>query len=591
MKARIFISNSFISSNYNSIFILAFLPIALVLVDSTWIYPRPDTVDPWMYISYFLDPQIQMMRFPHDYHASRLPIIWPGVFFFRIFSPQVAIVALHLAIYYVAIFSLYTALFSLFNKRIALLASVLCGTYTMFLSSIGQTHADSFGIAYSLLTIALIARGLVGPRWRLPLFLAGGCASLIVYTNLAYLPLCTYFILFLCIAKRDLKRKPLFVGFVFGIGGLLTMTVILCLSNLWLNGKPWFFLQSIQYASSNIGIKNVCSDPNPGYHWINHATWLIVPSLTLMGSLFALWKTNTASLNLGKNIQACLVGFIVVFLLMGVCESIGFLTYLQFSFYASMLMPSMFMAIGALMSLSITTWKNVDYIGAIGVLICMALISVSPSANLFFGPFVIVSSVTVSVISLLIPYNKNMCNLKILALVYLIGYLNIFLNLEYKHFINAWPLERKHVNAVEFIGKWRDGSHDYPITRSSVIGFVAKVFQILNPIYQEKRFRFWFSTDEPMGSVFTAISSTHLWHQSFVTPNFPSLFAFNQARSLNEGERIVVLSARERDVPKDLESVFSEKGLSYKLRLEQDFFESDEMPIKITIIDTYKTNE
>src|SRR5579862_3558394 len=95
--------------------IVLVFPLLLALVDVNWLLPRPDTVDPWMYIAHFLAParEARIDHMYYEYHAGRLPIILPGAGVCRALPLDAALIVLHLGLYYVASFSLFGALANL----------------------------------------------------------------------------------------------------------------------------------------------------------------------------------------------------------------------------------------------------------------------------------------------------------------------------------------------------------------------------------------------------------------------------------------------------------------------------------------------
>src|SRR5947199_10808481 len=97
--------------------LLLALPLVMLLLNRVWIFPRPDTVDPWMYLGFFLHPKHHLTYFPDAYHGSRLPILLPGIALYQTLPAVGATVVLHLAQYYGAVFCLYFTLRRLAGGR------------------------------------------------------------------------------------------------------------------------------------------------------------------------------------------------------------------------------------------------------------------------------------------------------------------------------------------------------------------------------------------------------------------------------------------------------------------------------------------
>ena len=143
------------------------------------------------------------------------------------FRGELAIILLHLTLYYASTFSLYFGLRSLVGVRAALLAAVIAGTNAMFLSTMGQTHADAFGVAYGLVTAALVVRATTDRRWRVPLFLAGCTYALFLFSNIAYLPMSILFPWLLVTLPRDREKKRMVAGVASVVAGVFALTGLL----------------------------------------------------------------------------------------------------------------------------------------------------------------------------------------------------------------------------------------------------------------------------------------------------------------------------------------------------------------------------
>lgn len=592
---------SCLNRHRNALMVLAILPVVLVAVDRTWIYPRPDMVDPWMYISYFLDPQLQAARFPAAYHGERLPIILPGALVFALFPAATAIVVLHFALYYLAVFSLYAALACLLCRATALLTSVLCGTYTMFLTAMGQTHADSFGIGYALLTTAFLAAGFRGRRWRLPMLLAGGSSAVFLFTNIAYAPVCILFAWLVCTVPRDCAKKPFWTACVSVLSGFALATSLMCIAGAMLDGQPWFFLTSLQMATTRWNY--YCADP--GFEWIWHAWWLVTPILVAVGGMGVLWVHRADASRTAATARALWGGFILVLALLALFEGFALVRYLQFSFYASLLIPSIFLAIGAIMALVVKQCEKAAIRLAVAIAVLIGSLAVASVKSNWLGWAFITAGAGLFLLFMYFQHKAAAGHkLKAPMLTTCFGALNILIGVEYERFLDAWPLERRHMKAVEFIGRWDDESMEGQIDRARVIQFVADTFEFLKPIDREKSIRLWYSVEEPLGSVFTATASTFMWNQRFITPTFPSLHAFGMRWPLSDVDRLVILSDSSRNVQNELNSVmlftqvtpsqYRNTSITYKeiitapyysLRAEHDFNESHGFPLKATVLD------
>src|SRR5205823_699324 len=60
------------------ILLLLALPLVMLAAGPAWAFPRPDTVDPWMYVGFCLQPAHHLDQFGRTYHGTRLPVLLPG---------------------------------------------------------------------------------------------------------------------------------------------------------------------------------------------------------------------------------------------------------------------------------------------------------------------------------------------------------------------------------------------------------------------------------------------------------------------------------------------------------------------------------
>lgn len=564
--------------------LIPFLLCALLTIDKQWIYPRPDMVDPWIYFSYFLDPFIQKLRFPLDYHGERLPIIIPSLPLFLIFKSNIAFLILHVVQYLVCVFCCKQAVQSIVGWRVAVLTSSMLGVYFMFLSAIGQGHADGFGITYSFLSLYLIFQNRKkNVFWQF--FLAGISVCLFVFSNLAY-SLIALFLFALILIKNqsqnvDVKKRV----FMFLIGTLLCFSCLGTINFLSFN-EFIFFRKSFEMATTRWNY--YCTDTS--FNWLNHASWLLLPCTVFLFALKSLKnykKTNNKSLPI---LNKLLKWFLFIFATLFCFEIFKFVSFLQFSFYASLIIPPLFLAIAVLIKKTVNKISTKAFVLSnliVALFGFMSLFYLTNQQNFYFWQILILLLVVFAVT--ILSNWPNPRNLSLLVLCGFFGILNLCTATSYSSFLNKWPLERKHVYAVDFIGKWQDEEKN--LKREDIVKLVAEVYQKLNTYDQAKPLRFWYNVEDRYGSIFTAIASTFLWDQRFVTPHFPSLFAFNRWWPVKTGERIVILSDLNRDVLNQIREPLKLQRLTYCLVNSQEFKNNKNALFKVTILDVYDIHE
>lgn len=582
------------------ILVLLALPLLLLLVDTNWLYPRPDTVDPWMYVSYFLAPRVQLQAFPLAYHGTRLPIILPGAAVFRVLPPDVAMLVLHLGLYYLSLFSLYYTLKAFLGERTALLTTILAGGNAMFLSTIGLAHADGFGVTYALVTAFFISRAVLGSYWRVPLLAAGATSALFLFTNLAYLPLAILFPWLLVTLPRDKERKNLFLGMLYVVLGIALCATALCLINKRLCGRALFFWPWIHSMLMMLPNGGVCTTGDRS--WIRHASWLVTPVVTLIAALVA-WRARAIdSIDRPAVVRSLVGGFVLIIVVMLGFEGLHFLHYMQFSFYASLLLPALFLAIGGLLFLVVPGWSAATYRLAVALAFVACLCALAPInggtlrlANVWVFPML----VGVGAIVILLRPQRLALHAPALA-IGLFGLMNALVARNFDSFLTACPLERKHNPAQEWVGVWNDplpgrATRLPAPSRRKAFSIVAKSFKILVANDPHRVLRIWYPVEETYGSIYTAVSSTYLWDQRWVSPHFPKLVnllhePFNP-RQLFEGlivnlgaTRVAILAQEDRPALDEALAALEPFGLEAKL-VQEHSFSSSGLPMKLLIVD------
>lgn len=592
--------NGWASGLTGPVLILLALPLALMLFDRNWLYPRPDTVDPWMYISYFLDARFQLGAFPHAYHGTRLPIFLPGMLVAKFLPPDRAIIVVHLLFYYLSVFSLYFILRAFLDARTALLATVLAGGNAMFLSTIGLTHPDGYGNAYALLTALLLTRAAVGRFWRLPLFCAGGTAALYLYTNLAYLPLAILFPWLLVTLPRDKRAKSAFLGLLYAVLGIALMSVALCLINRRLCGRTLFFWPWIESMLWMLPHTSVCTSGDRT--WVSHAGWLVLPVLAVVATV-AGWRTGSIQYHERSTAVRSLVGsFLLVGFVMLGFEAIRFVHFLQFSFYASLMLPGLFLATGGLLALVVPRWSAGTYRLALAFAFVLGACTVIPlngsvlrGTNVWLLPLLLAGG---ALVLMAIP-RLFVRHVPALA-VGLFGVVNIVIGSNYDRFVTACPLERKHVPAQEWVGTWEDPlkgrAYARPVlTRRQAVLIVADAFRALVKHDANRCLRLWYPTDDEYGSLYSALAATYMWDQRMVSPYFPRLEnvfhdpietreMFHGPLEVYGAARVAVLAHQDRAVLDEATAALKKFHLEPAVVHEQTF-EARGIPVRLTILE------
>jgi hypothetical protein len=351
-------------------FLLALLPAGLLAVNSRWIWSGVER-DPWIYYGYFRFARIYLHDFDTLYFSSRLSVILPGYLARHLLPAVPANLALHLALYWTALFALWGVLRSLYGHTTALLTVTACGVHPAFLLSIGRNLVDGFGLTYALLGLCFLTLAAQGRAWRAWQFLAGGAVAALVVANLFFglsgAFLVAYFVgLGMACRRRPILRsaggrqpilrsaggrRPLWrsagwrrlVGRSaawFALGGGAALGTLALVGHFWGGGRLLFLAATVEFLRDFLAHPSIFKRPYSA--WLGGAVWLVFPALVLGGAVAMLWHGRGSPSPL-RFVQVLYCAFFAAMLAVQLTQH-G--VTLQFDYYASMLLPFAFIALG-----------------------------------------------------------------------------------------------------------------------------------------------------------------------------------------------------------------------------------------------------
>jgi len=323
------------------------LPLVILKLDDSWLfaYSEQGFIDPWVYFGYFLDLPRHLQTFRGGYFAGRLPWIVPGFLAYRFFPPARAAYGLHVVFYWVAVVSLYLILKNTVSRRAALLTALLMGCHSYFLWAIGWDYVDGAAITYVLSTLCVLTYAAKAERPRRWLLLSGAVFGAAIYCQFFLITFAPLFALYYHFAKGEYGRNPLASGIRAFAQGFLALTLVFVVVNLVFKAAPLFFIvPALSRAAKFVGFGNRWLDPS--YKWVASATWLLFPALVLLGAfLFVNWRPPRPTRHGGFRLFWQLY-FMLSALIMLLWQVLG-QPVLQLPFYTSLLIPGMFLALGA----------------------------------------------------------------------------------------------------------------------------------------------------------------------------------------------------------------------------------------------------
>jgi hypothetical protein len=328
--------------------ILLALPWLLLALNPNWPFGNANHCDPWFCYGHFRAYPDLYLQHP-AYDGERLPGILPGYVLHLLFTPVVAQVLLHVTFFTIAICSLYYILKHSRDQRTAFLTTVLLACHAFFLGPMGWDYGDGFCIAYYLLTLAFLTRALTAPRPYPWLAFAGATSAALIYTYPLWLLFLVFFPVYYTVSAWVEGRHTFLSASVrftlFYLLGIAIVTFAFAALSYLTVGTFHFCKWSIQ---TMLNLDSAPEWHNMDLGWLTRGTWIVFPVITAVGSIVYLLRTRwqdpasrdaTTLLFLGN--------FVCCFLALSYLTFVKGRRLLEFEYYASSLIPAMFLALGS----------------------------------------------------------------------------------------------------------------------------------------------------------------------------------------------------------------------------------------------------
>jgi len=306
-------------------------------------------IDPWMYYGYFRN-LVEFTRdvFPGNAYGAHLAWILPGAAVYKLFAPLAANCILHLGVHTLAGVSLFLTLKWVAGARRAFAAAMLFSLNPWLTFATAWDYVDGIGIAYCLLSMALLTWAALVPVRRWALVAAGMALAATVYSNPDWVMLLPLPPLYYLGLTRAWHRTPLVRSFFvlcrwFGPGCVL-VTVAFAAINHWMNGRYWF------YGAPLRGVFQRNSPPAPWWQglWQDGApsVWLLFTMAAAAVSAVVLFEEGRNAFR-GRTAAALFSWMFLGALAWMIWRQIRGNPLLGLPFRASILLPFSFLAIGA----------------------------------------------------------------------------------------------------------------------------------------------------------------------------------------------------------------------------------------------------
>jgi hypothetical protein len=546
------------------IWVLLGWPWLLLLLNPTWVVVASfgEWLDPWLYTGFFLNLRHHVHLFPGTYYGSRLSWVLPGYLVHHALGPVAANLVLRLLLFCGTLLCIYLVLRETVSRRAALVAALAMGCSTWFLASIGWDYIDGPANLYFVVSLLLLMyAGKSASWWRTALLAAGMACSACVSAQLflvVFVPLLGGFYV---TWNRQRSRHGLCSSALLFGGGCLAGVFLFGVIS-WSLGQGWlWFMPSVrmllQLSASNPWNDHVAE-------WLPVSVHLSVPIVIAVGSLLL-----SAGWLRGWWRRAPMALFFQVFYLLEVaimvlCEARGN-PALQHYYYASFLLPGMFLAFGSQVevladSLSETRFRLIPAAVLLTGALPLAYMIDLPAGRQV-ATSIMVGVLAVGLLALALLLVRRWRSWSIAAAVAALGLCNwlvhdsrvITSREAHKERLEGWQAVIRGARAVR---AWEgDGAF--------TLWYDAHETSATRPGQQ-------------LGGLFRSIGSCYLWGYKVLNEDYPAVATdlFKQPLTLGRSQRLIVLTARS-DAERQVREAWEAKGFGVRLLGEQEVHQGD----------------
>jgi 4-amino-4-deoxy-L-arabinose transferase-like glycosyltransferase len=492
------------------ILVVLALPWTILHFDTSWLFGYATSsngfIDPWVYFGFFLDLAQHIRTFKGAYFTTRLTWTVPGALVYHAFSPVVATYVLHLAVFYAATLSLYMILKLTVGRRAALLATLLMAFHSYFLLSVGWPYIDGAANAYFLLTILALTFAARSPLARNYLVAAGALAALAVYCQLFLIVFSPVVLGYYYFARRQMGHARSSVDWKPFTLGFAAVTLAFGLFNLSVNGRFLFFINSVGEAAKLVVNHNPYADWS--YRWLSGPTWLVVPTVALVGAIVCLANRKRIGETRFQEFRLFWLRFYVLCVATMIFWQLVGQPVLQLPHYASYLMPAAFLALGSQIALVADRLNRMQFALLCG---CVGMVSLLPI------PLPMNSS-------LVAELQRHRILLPLAIGVAAIWGIGRQLPRVAAPLIGVLALGLATLSATTSTRGWDHGGlpNDPASQKAALLAIVDSVHavQALSP---QANLYFWYNVDGRFGKIYRAVASTYLWAYRLEGEEFPQL--------------------------------------------------------------------
>ena len=326
--------------------VVPFILVASVLLCMSfgpYFYSNPvGYLDPWYYLTYFLNPQISICRWDGLYYTSRLPHILPSALWYQLFQPAFANKICNFSTLLMMTVSLYV-----FSER-RILDAIICSLWVFIpanIASVVWDYPDGTAIAWGIAGLAFCTFQPKKEYQKIQTLqvAAGFCFwSSFTTVNTTIIPIAG-----ICFSTLIFSQKKGLIPLISSwfLGGVISF-IIWAFSSKLLGGSFMYFWPQIVQSYWTLTSGHLDSIVSPVSNWLPKRTALLLPFLSVFPSLFFLRKRESPSGSKSNSI-VMLSNVITATLLIwvGLIQNRGILeTHYQASYWIITFIPAIVIA-------------------------------------------------------------------------------------------------------------------------------------------------------------------------------------------------------------------------------------------------------
>lgn len=584
---------------------LAVLPLLLIALNDSWMYPAGGSlnpIDPWLYSGYHLHLFELSQAYPNVYYGTRLPWTLLGWLVHKMAADPTALIILRLILFYMSTFGLFLTIDLIFDNALAaLISACLFGTNSWFLIAIGWDYVDGPSVAFLSLSFAALAGVAFARPWRFAAICWGVSAAALLSFSLSLAVAVLIECLVFLMLNRLAHHRPVRAVMAFGIFGAAGAMLIMGLVNLRL-GSNFLYLTPQFARASGSGSGENWSWNLPWQDWLWSAPWLLVPAFAMFASgalVMRFVPECLRNLRRGDGVVAPNDrGKLLVLCLACLSISAAFILFemrsgdvLKVHHRVSLVLPFAFLAIGGCLAVATTRCAPRERIilGVVAVALVLApwalgaagaplpLQSVARTGATSVPPMVLLMPSAPSLFATMPPVAISVA----IGAVLLVGTVEL---------AGLWPsiVTVGFLSAISVTSISSGSQITFPPTVYSKDATLAifSASRFIGRYNADIRSRFWYSLGAPSDNhIFRPIASTFLFGYSLLNENFPDLTTTDGKPSqIAPGERIVILTSEGEDAVAMTGAVFARRHMELS-PVAHEFIQSGSVGLNVVIAD------